>query len=205
MPNAPISIADFSAADKARFFTKINKDGPLPDQSNPHYAGLGPCWVWTAGLFSDGYGQFRLGTKKIGAHRASYALTNGNIPVTMQVLHRCDVRACVNPAHFFTGTTQDNTADKCAKGRQAKETTHSSRTHPERVARGLRNGRHTHPERTARGERQHSAKLTAEKIVAIRSSYSAGHVFQHEIADRFGVSQATVWRVVRRITWKHVA
>lgn len=35
----------------------------------------------------------------------------------MQVLHHCDVRSCINPAHLFLGTNADNVADKIAKGR----------------------------------------------------------------------------------------
>lgn len=39
----------------------------------------------------------------------------------MQVLHRCDVRCCVNPDHLFLGTNADNMADKTAKGRAARD------------------------------------------------------------------------------------
>ena len=53
-----------------------------------------------------------------GATNAKAA--NGPIPSKMQVLHRCDVMRCCNPAHLFLGTHQDNMRDKMAKGRQAR-------------------------------------------------------------------------------------
>lgn len=55
------------------------------------------------------------------AHRLAYAMKHGP-PGKLKVLHRCDVRACVNPHHLFLGTQQDNLADMRAKGRQVRGT-----------------------------------------------------------------------------------
>lgn len=51
------------------------------------------------------------------ANRISHELHNGLIPEGMQVLHHCDVPACVNPTHLFLGTAVDNVEDKLRKGR----------------------------------------------------------------------------------------
>lgn len=75
------------------------------------------CWLWTAGKYSNGYGAFRFQGRVTGAHRASYVLLVGPIPDGLDVLHRCDRPACINPRHLFTGTHADNMHDKNAKGR----------------------------------------------------------------------------------------
>jgi hypothetical protein len=80
------------------------------------------CWVWTGSWNGWGYGRQIIGNKSVTAHRISYALHNGPIPAGLQVLHKCDIRCCVNPAHLFLGTHDDNMKDASAKGRLTRET-----------------------------------------------------------------------------------
>ena len=78
------------------------------------------CWIWTLNYSKDGYGLVNANRKTRQAHRVAYELAIGPIPDGMQVLHRCDTRCCVNPAHLFLGTPQDNMADRDRKGRQMR-------------------------------------------------------------------------------------
>jgi predicted DNA-binding protein (UPF0251 family) len=55
-----------------------------------------------------------------------------------------------------------------------------------------------------RGNRNGQAKLTADDAIAIRQAYSVGNVTQAELAARYGVSSAAVWKVINRVKWKHV-
>lgn len=98
-----------------RFWRYVNKDGPIVRES------LGACWLWTGYVTKQGYGHIKkdhtAGGTMIAAHRASYELHVGPIHDGLFVCHACDNPPCVNPAHLWLGTTQDNTADKMAKGR----------------------------------------------------------------------------------------
>lgn len=76
------------------------------------------CWLWTGWMNWAGYGRWKNDAgKEVLAHRASWEHHNGPIPNGLDVLHKCDVRCCVNPAHFFLGTQADNNADCRSKGR----------------------------------------------------------------------------------------
>ncbi len=78
-----------------------------------------PCWIWTGGCNSDGYGNFKVHGKTVRASRYSYALANPGVQLTQRdlVCHHCDNPPCVNPAHLFLGAARDNTADMVQKGR----------------------------------------------------------------------------------------
>jgi hypothetical protein len=78
----------------------------------------GGCWVWMASLDSKGYGQINLRGKIVRAHRHIFGLFGNSVPTGMDLCHRCDNRSCVNPAHLFVGSRQDNMDDAKSKGRK---------------------------------------------------------------------------------------
>jgi predicted XRE-type DNA-binding protein len=110
------------------------------DRFLSHVRKTSGCWYWTACRLPRGYGQFRLPDGHELAHRASYRLFVGPFR-EKQVLHVCDVPACVNPAHLWLGSQTDNMRDAKRKGR---------------TARGEAHGRH---------------KLTNAEVAVIRASH----------------------------------
>ena len=82
------------------------------------------CWLWTGSTNGCGYGQFTYNGKLEKAHRVSWQIHHGPLPLWsghttgICVLHRCDVPLCVNPDHLFLGTQGDNVADMIEKGRR---------------------------------------------------------------------------------------
>lgn len=146
-----------------RFWPKVNKTDT--------------CWLWIANTNKKGYGRFvadNLG-HLVAAHRWSWEQARGPIPDGLCVLHRCDVPACVNPAHLFLGTHADNTADMLAK------------------CRGRNGGR--------RGEQIGNAKLTRLQVDDIRSRLETGQYSHRGIAALFRVGKSTIGRISRREQW----
>ncbi len=94
--------------------------GVDPETFWSHVAIAGPdeCWLWQQSVGSHGYGQTWNGKSVVLAHRVAWELTHGPIPDGQFVLHRCDVKRCVNArAHLFLGTDAENAMDKARKGR----------------------------------------------------------------------------------------
>jgi hypothetical protein len=133
------------------------------------------CWIWKGSTRPWGYGH--LGSEKgkhpkmVKAHRAAYTICVGPIPDGMFVCHHCDNPACVNPAHLFIGTPKD--------------------------------GLHVHPERAARGERNGAAKLNEHQVIEIRTLYAQGGITFRSLARQYGVCKSTIGYVIHRY-WKHV-
>lgn len=84
------------------------------------------CWTWTWVRDRKGYGRWR---NKL-AHRVSWEVRNGPIPDGLYICHTCDNPPCVNPAHLYAGTHEDNTRDAVERGRTERPPqTHCSRGH----------------------------------------------------------------------------
>jgi hypothetical protein len=139
------------------------------------------CWEWQGTIDEKGYGRLSVGRKMPRAHRISYEINVGPIPVGLCICHRCDNRRCVRADHLFAGTVTDNNRDMGRKGR-AKWT--------------------RHPELT-RGSRNPQAKLTEGEVLAIRSLLESGER-RGDLAASFGVSVQAIHHIAVRRRWRHV-
>lgn len=138
------------------------------------------CWLWTGKKNAYGYGLVRrrtVSSNMIKAHRYSWELTRASPLKNLFVLHRCDVRACVNPKHLFLGTQRDNAKDMWAKGR-AKPT-------------------------PSIGSKHGNAKLTEKSILQIRKSYKNGDSLA-ALGRKFNVTAENIAHIVHRRAWTHV-
>lgn len=88
------------------------------------------CWLWTGSRDGTGYGQIRItkGTM-VQAHRLSYAMHRGPIPVGLVIDHLCRVHCCVNPAHLEVVTPQENTLRGIGPAAMKAAQTHCRRGH----------------------------------------------------------------------------
>lgn len=141
------------------------------------------CWLWTGFIDKDGYGRAKGGS----AARRSWELTKGRpIPSGKHILHICDVRRCVNPAHLFLGDHQTNMKDAQLKGKMNRI------QNPKRWNSGFQLGN-----RIGCIPR----KLTKRSVLSIRKLYSSGNYSQEDLGRRFGVSQVMISRIVRGKNW----
>lgn len=161
-------------SDKKRFFAKVSTV-----KNNTH------CLEWTACKDKNGYGQFQTSGRLYKAHRIAYFIANAIQPENKLVCHACDNPRCCNPDHLFLGTPLDNSSDMRQKGR---------------CAIGDSNGQRLHPERVARGERQGGAKLTESDVRSIRLDNRT----HREIALDYGVVHSQIGVIKRRKFWAHV-
>ncbi len=154
-----------------RFEAKFERRGP--DE----------CWEWQASRMPKGYGRFGTvrGISSMNlAHRVSYVLYNGKLPVIEGwhgacVLHRCDNPPCVNPAHLFVGSIKDNIHDMIDKNRQ-------SINYP------------------VEGKPFCNARLTVEQVISIRADPRNCC----QIGRELGISSTHVGYIKKRKVWKQI-
>lgn len=141
-------------------------------------AELGPCTPSENRINDRGYAVVWHAGKHCREHRLAFARANGvslKAIRGLEVRHRCDNPACVNPAHLELGTHADNMRDMVERGRAG----------------------------TLRGSAHPVAKLVEADIPVIRRLLADG-LTQRAVALRFGVDQAIVGRIARRTAWSHV-
>lgn len=140
------------------------------------------CWLWLGRVNPKGYGtisKYRWGVAF--AHRLAL-WSDGRLIPEMMALHKCDQPGCVNPAHLYAGTAQQNADDRANRNRFVG------------------------PRTPLRGEKNPLAKLTDESVADIRANYAKGdpqHSLPH-FAKKYGVSANLIHLVVHNRIWRHV-
>jgi hypothetical protein len=100
-----IGQTDMDDRTLARFFSFVNKNGPLA-ANNPE---LGRCWIWTGGL-NRGYGIFWAFGTSHRAHKFAYRVFVDEVPPDLPHLDHfaCDRTDCVNYQHVRPDTARGN-------------------------------------------------------------------------------------------------
>lgn len=153
--------------DEVRFWRSVQRGGP--DE----------CWLWTGAKMKSGYGTIGVGSRLDGTARnvlthryvceMTYELFDG-----WQALHKCDVKACVNPRHLYVGTHNDNMRDAAERHRMTSK-----------------------PER---GANNPNAKLSLANALEIKSSKESLRL----LSNRFGVSKTQVSDIKSGKSWAHL-
>lgn len=133
------------------------------------------------------------------AHRVAYAEAVGEIPDGLDILHKCDNPACINPLHLYAGTHTRNMRDRRDRDHhnwrklsqaQVKAILSDDRKAEEIAADyGVTSGAVTYQKRAAFGISKPFNKLTNEQIAEIVSDKRN----PYEIAQSYGVTPATIY------------
>lgn len=86
----------------------------------------GGCWLWSGYVQKNGYASKTVNKKTKLAHRMSYRVFKGEIPLGFAIDHKCKVRCCVNPSHLEAVTYTENNR----RSPRMKFATHCKRGHP---------------------------------------------------------------------------
>lgn len=176
-PRTVTEIAHLIRKEGLKLPKKTTKRIPLFERFWEKVKKTDTCWLWTGAKTKRGYGKITEGGDKgktLLAHRIAWEIGNGKIPTRLEVCHKCDNPTCVRISHLFLGTHQENENDKVSKKR------------------------HTF------GEKHNLAKLTLKQVEQIRKEYAKGNMTQYELAEKYGVHQPEIHRIISEKRWASI-
>lgn len=173
-------ITNYQRRTPSRFIEGHNRRRPDADKFWEKVAVGAPdeCWEWKAGKDVSGYGTFSINGRTQHASRAAWIITHGSIPEGLHILHSCNNPGCVNPAHLRPGTDKENVDDCIRAGRKVDPPVYY-------------------------GKQNNRSKITDEQVQQIRSLFAQGNITRKQLAEQFGVSRATIERIILGIARTH--
>lgn len=146
------------------------------------------CWLWTKAVNKLGYG-IKSGTL---AHRFVYKFFNADsFDSTLDVMHICHNRCCVNPSHLRQGTRQENVMMSVNDGRWNNKL--RSEKQSEVRNRNKRNGHIVGAFR----------KVTDEQVRHIRA-HGVTSDARKELANQYGITPTAVRSIQVKKAYKYV-
>ena len=131
------------------------------------------CWLWMGRLYCAGHGMTRfIGRRYHVSNRVAWMLTYGKIPEGYDVVPRCRVSACCNPAHLTAMP-------------KAERHTLGVRVSAERR------------QALKPGQRFGNTRLTAADVLEIRRLAISG-MRRKDIGARYGLKPRAIGAVVNR-------
>ena len=121
-----------------------------------------------------GYSQVKRNKTILMAHRWVYQEYIEDIPDGMLVLHRCDNRVCVSPAHLYLGSHAQNANDMRTKGRS----------------------------NCLGGASSPHAKLTQSDVDSIRLFYYSGFKTKAELSRIYKVTKTNIGHIIAERSWR---
>lgn len=134
------------------------------------------CWLWTGSRKSNGYGEVRINKTRYLTHRFSYQLFNGPLINGKIIMHSCDIKHCVNPAHLSQDTYKQNSKDCVDKGKNNPPI----------------------------GERQGRSHLNEQAVKVIKYMHKYYNVPLKKLAKLHNVDPSSISLIVNNKNWKHI-
>lgn len=181
LPFAPMYLVDDAGRIWTTSYGRLRTMRPWPN---------GPLGHLIVGFFVGG------ASVRVLVNRIVCTVFHGQAPTDKHEARHLDGNPINNvPSNLAWGTHADNMADMVRHGRQGPK------NHPHRMCRGDAHPMRARPELVRRGERSPAAKLNESQVRSIRTRTDAR---DSQLAREYGVTQQLIFRIKKRLCWKHV-